>query len=119
MALVRPSPGLPITLESAHPYPNNADVYEEVSFPGATEISITFVSECASENNYDFLRFLKARTTPDAYWGLEKYTGSTWPSFVIPADNFVAYFHSDGRWVAVALWWWLGEILQRDPRGSG
>ena len=41
--------------ESLHPYNNNSDLYEDFSFPGATSIQITFESECATENNYDYL----------------------------------------------------------------
>jgi hypothetical protein len=87
---------VPKTFESAHPYPNSADLLEDVTFPGATEISIVFDSACRSEANYDYLRFLKARGGSE-YWGEEKYHGTSWPALTIPADSFCISFHSDGR----------------------
>jgi hypothetical protein len=45
------------------------------------------------ENDYDFLRFLKNRADTSDCYGQSKYTGSSWPSLTVPADNFVAYFH--------------------------
>ena len=91
----------PIIIESSHPYDNNEDKYQTVCIPEAAKYSISFSSECKTEEKYDYCKFYKDSAHKE-YWGQEKYSGDTFPGvrgqdpLVIPAKSFVFHFHSDG-----------------------
>ena len=53
-------------------YNNSSDIFEDFDFPGATSVDIVFDSQCVTENNYDFLRFLKSRASNDDCYGDSK-----------------------------------------------
>ena len=94
-----------MVVETAHPYSSNMDEFWDVSFPGATSVTIVFDSQCATEERCDYLQFYTDRSKSQRL-GQEKYSGSkggsNWPGvdgtppLVIAAASFVAYFHSDG-----------------------
>ena len=92
-----------MVVETTHPYDNDMDEFWDVSFPGATSVTIVFDSQCATEEEYDYLQFYTDRSKSQRL-GQEKYHGSkggcNWPGvdgtapLVIAANTFVAYFHS-------------------------
>lgn len=47
----------PITKESNHPYENNLDIDDCISFPGASGLRIEFDPECHTESGCDPLKF--------------------------------------------------------------
>ena len=93
-----------MVVETAHPYSSNMDEFWDVSFPGATSVTIVFDSQCATEERYDYLQFYTDRSKSQQL-GQDKYSGSkggsNWPGvdgtppLVIAAASFVAYFHSE------------------------
>jgi hypothetical protein len=44
--------------ESQHPYPHNADVRHQISFPGAEKLEITFDERCRTEAGCDYVQFV-------------------------------------------------------------
>ena len=82
-----------LTYESTHPYANSLDLRETISVPGAYRMVFTFVPECKSENNYDYLQFAKDEGASEV---LYKHTGSTWPNFEFEGSTVYTLFHSDG-----------------------
>ena len=103
-------------IESPHEYSNSSNIREPIEFPDAEAIRIVFDSQCNTERNYDYVRFLKGDGGDvDQYWGKEKYagdqdstsSGEPWPGckgtpgLVIPAGKCTLYFRSDDsnvRW---------------------
>jgi hypothetical protein len=96
----------PLVLESSHPYEHNKDEYIPVQIKGAKKLVITFDEQTATENGCDYVKLYKDQSRGEM-WG-EQYSGgkdngnSNWPGMkgraplIIPADNFVLYFHTDG-----------------------
>jgi len=92
-------------IESSHPYDNLLDIYKDFKIEGSKQLTISFDPRSASEAHYDYVCFFKTQARSD-YWGAERYTGrqgsQNWPGcegrpeLIIPADNFVFHFHSDG-----------------------
>lgn len=91
-------------IESPHPYKPGTDMYEAVSFPGASHISIYFDSLTSTEEDRDYVTIFKDQTFTE-YWGSdEKYHGAqgrNWPGangrppLTIPSDHFTLHFHTD------------------------
>jgi hypothetical protein len=92
-------------ISSPHPYPSCTDVYEEICFPGADYLCVTFDPRTCTEKGSDYITFFKDNTHT-ATWGNVRYSGGitgndTWPGvngqkpLVIPADRCVFHFHSD------------------------
>jgi hypothetical protein len=92
-------------IESSHPYASCADVYEHVSFPGASYLVLTFDPKTSTEDGQDYITFFKDSTHSE-FWGEPKYSGGMGgslaypgvqgsPPLVIPADSFILHFHSD------------------------
>lgn len=101
-------------VESTHPYANNADFYEVISFPGAVAYKITFDPRSKTEKNYDYIKFYKD-DSHTSVWGDEKYSGANeWPGVAgkrelhIEAKNFILHFHSDG---SSCEWGYLVRIV--------
>ncbi|EQC27184.1 hypothetical protein SDRG_14987 [Saprolegnia diclina VS20] len=92
-------------LESTHPYKDSIDIYETVSFPGATSCRITFDAASRTEKDCDYMTFYKDNDKRDEFWGLERYSGRDdtvcFPGvgdeapLVIPASHFTYYWHTD------------------------
>lgn len=66
----------PLELESAHPYSNNIERYEEVAFPGAKRLVVRFDARSSTEKSCDFVRFYKDESRT-AYWYVRMCGGST------------------------------------------
>jgi hypothetical protein len=91
--------------ESDHPYLDNTNSFEEITFPGAKQIEIEFDRRTRTEPNCDYVKFYKDSAHGD-YWGDEKYHGrdsnQSWPglggkpNLIIPAESFVLHFKTDG-----------------------
>jgi hypothetical protein len=93
--------------ESAHPYADNMNTYEEISFPGASAVEIIVDPASSTEGGCDYLRFY-CDNSRQVFFGQEKYHGGRggggklYPgvgptaSLIIPAASFVLHFHSDG-----------------------
>ena len=90
------------TIQSPHPYLPSTDSYQTVSFPGASKVSIFFDTNCATEEERDYVTIYRDETFTD-FWGKKKKISGTdgWPGsggrppMVIPSDSFVVHFHSD------------------------
>ena len=90
------------TIQSSHPYLPSTDSYQTVSFPGASKVSIFFDTNCATEEERDYVTIYRDETFTD-FWGKKKKISGTdgWPGsggrppMVIPSDSFVVHFHSD------------------------
>lgn len=88
--------------ESPHKYSPCSDLFDSVSFPGASFIEVTFDINTSTQDD-DFLTFYKDDSFSE-YWGaVRKYSGndaSRWPGcqgkppLLIPADHFYLHFHS-------------------------
>ncbi len=93
--------------ESAHPYADNTNTYEEVSFAGASAVEIMCDPACSTESGCDYLRFFTDNSR-QVFFGQSGYHGGRgggvkiYPgvgataSLIIPAASFVLHFHSDG-----------------------
>ncbi|OMJ88244.1 hypothetical protein SteCoe_9826 [Stentor coeruleus] len=82
--------------ESPHSYNNNADIDEEIYFPGASKLIFTFDSQCYTENTYDYLAFYKKTGREEE---IKKFSGTgeaIWQTFEHVGDRVYMYFHSDG-----------------------
>lgn len=102
----RPTCSTPRTqvFESKHPYTNSVLEYMEVTFSGASTLTVTFDSQCRSEKDCDYLSFFKDRTLTDR-WGAYRYSGedstANWPGtggrppLVIPSDSFTLFWCTD------------------------
>ena len=87
-----------LIFESSHPYPHAADLFTEVSMPGAQEITIQFDEQSRTEPNCDYVKFYKDSTKSDV-WGASTYSGregtQDWPGtggrdvLKIPAETFM------------------------------
>lgn len=89
--------------ESDHPYADNKDISEEISFPGAKELEIVFDEKSRTESGCDYIEFFHDSSRKDLY-GVQYHgrDGSeNWPgcggrdSLIIPASSFYLHFHSD------------------------
>jgi hypothetical protein len=88
--------------ESPHPYLPCMDLFDSVSFPGASFIEVTFDSNTSTQED-DFLTFFKDDSFTE-YWGTVRTYGgnsaSDWPGLqgnpplIVPADHFSFQFHS-------------------------
>ena len=96
-----------VTMESEHPYPNSANIFEPLEVAdGGEKMLVWFDNQSATERNYDFVRFYKTEDKDEGYWGEEKYSGGlngsdkNWPTFKSPleidAGKCWVYFESDG-----------------------
>lgn len=88
-----------VVVESPHPYLDNSDVRECVSFPGATSLEITFSGQEKTESGYDWLGFTNSdysRVTGGKWSG----DNSSWPKpqqkIVIKGSKLYYVFKSDG-----------------------
>ncbi|GAB9466542.1 Hect e3 ubiquitin ligase [Globisporangium polare] len=102
----RPTCSTPRTqvFESKHPYTNSVLEYMEVTFSGASTLTVTFDSQCRSEKDCDYLSLFKDRTLTDR-WGAYRYSGeantANWPGtdgrppLVIPSDSFTLFWCTD------------------------
>ncbi|EQC27181.1 hypothetical protein SDRG_14984 [Saprolegnia diclina VS20] len=92
------------SVESPHPYLDNADTYWKVEIPGATQIQIVFDARSKTEGGCDYVSFCNASDRSIIY-GEAQYSGragtENWPGvgnrppLLIDADRFEVYFHSD------------------------
>jgi hypothetical protein len=94
-------------IESAHPYPHNANSYTSVQVDYAVSYEIKFDSRSKTENGCDYIVFYKDDLHTEK-WGESKYSGGQGSSsrnfpgtdgrspLIIPAPRFVIYFRSDG-----------------------
>jgi hypothetical protein len=93
--------------ESEHPYRSNMDQMMEMSFPNAIRITIEFVNDSRTEQNYDYVRFWKSSDKRETWHPtIDKFTGrggsENWPgcggrpAFVIEGDSAFIEWHSDG-----------------------
>ena len=100
------SPGA-IVHDSPHNYPDNADLRERFSIPGATTIYVAFHKDTTTENGYDYLRFswlttdehgTRVRVSSPSYsGGARHFPGAGHaPVLEIPSDTFELRFVSDG-----------------------
>lgn len=93
-----------LTFESEHPYSDNMDTYEEISFPGAEELIITFDENSLTETSCDYVQFFQSNARTDVYgskyWGRggdQNFPGfGGRPSLIVKASSLVLHFHSDG-----------------------
>jgi hypothetical protein len=93
------------TLESTHPYQDNADQYWDVSIPGATKIKLIFDRRCKSEAGCDWVRVYKSGSNRTETIGPDQIGGrgdsENWPGtggrppLYVEDDSFEVYFHSD------------------------
>lgn len=86
------------TVESQHDHPVGVSTYQTIQFPGATRITISFSTSCATDSSA-YLRFYKSNAH-STYWGLAKYSGiagsSCWTQdLVIPSDTVIVHFNSE------------------------
>lgn len=98
------------TVETAHNYPDNADEYWPISFPGAKRIKLVFDARCSTEHNCDYVVVYKdGNHSSDNRWSPVNYTGrqndisgKNWPGvggrqpLYIDSDHCEIHFHSDG-----------------------
>ncbi|TMW68516.1 hypothetical protein Poli38472_005984 [Pythium oligandrum] len=94
-----------VVMESKHDYDNDMNERTELRIPGAWKITITFDSQCRTEQSYDYVTFYKTETKSD-YFGEEKYSGrddshnwpgvGSYPPLVIESDQCFVGFKSDG-----------------------
>ena len=95
-----------VEVESAHPYPDNANSHETVEVPGEHGMFVVFDPQSTTESNYDFVRFYKDDGHSE-FWGEDKYSGGRGGSgknfpmsledpLYIPANKLVLHFCSDG-----------------------
>ena len=101
--------------EGPHPYSNNMDLTERISFPGAEKLLVRFHPETVTESSCDYIVFEKvgSQDGDSKYWGYPRYSGSSgssnWPGvgssspLEIKADKFDFKFHSDG---SCTYWGW-------------
>ena len=86
-------------------YPPNTELFEEVSFPGATSILLEFDPETSTEAGEDFITIYKDASCTD-YWGTSKTMsgrprGDNRPGsipekpLVLPTDHCFIHFKSD------------------------
>jgi len=85
-----------MVIETNHPYDNSMDKTWEVNIPNATQLVLTFDSQCKSEQNYDYLQIYLNQERTQEY--LQKWTGTDWPKAPIkcPHNKLFFFFHSDG-----------------------
>lgn len=88
--------------------------YIPVCIKGAKKLIITFAPETRCESGCDYMRIYKDSSKSE-HWGEDQYHGgkdggtNNWPSLqgrpplVIPADNFLIFWHTDG---SVNDWGW-------------
>ncbi|MGN0531830.1 MAG: leucine-rich repeat protein [Eubacterium sp.] len=79
--------------QSEHDYQSDTDEYFELSYPGATTISITFDEQFKTETNYDYLKAYDKDGNEIA-----KYTGTdpAGQTYTLNGDYIKLHFHSDG-----------------------
>ena len=79
--------------ESKHDYQSNTDEYFELSYPGATTISITFDEQFKTETKYDYLMaYDKDGNEIAKYEG----TAPAGQTYTLNGDYIKLHFHSDG-----------------------
>jgi len=117
-------------LESSHPYPNNANDYFEISFPGCQGMEVAFDSESSTEKDYAFVAFYSGtieRRGPLVEGTMKKYSGGRGASeknfptidnpLLLPHSAVVLHFESDSSnndwgWRVVAR---PVETIPEDP----
>jgi len=89
--------------ESRHPYSASTSSYQELYYPGASSITISFDGRTSTEGETDFVAIYKDDTYTST-WGKSRYhgrAGDRWPGaggkppLVIPSDRCVLHFRSD------------------------
>ena len=102
------------TLESAHPYLDNQDIYEKIEIPDAIELQITFDNKSMTEANYDYVKFYSTDSR-DVQYGELMYSGGrngstrNFPgtdgriALTIPGNKFEFHFHSDGKCYVLSI----------------
>jgi len=96
-------------IESAHPYPDNCDVYEEHVFPNAVRLRLTFDERCRTEDGADILRIGKRRGGKE--YGIfhgAAHGAHGWRDLVIEGDRFWTHFRSDEH---TAFWGYRIDVL--------
>lgn len=98
----------PTDLESPHPYPDNSNNVQQLSFPGAESIVIRFDERSRTEDALDYVRVLRGSgASPLDYWGEPKYFGGhegtprNFPGtdgrapLIVPSDSCAVMFRSN------------------------
>lgn len=84
-------------VESDHPYANNIDQHEELSFPGAQYVKVCFSSDSKTESGPDYIRFKL-----DGAEVCERFSGENWPGrnskppLAIPHEKVQYHWRTDG-----------------------
>lgn len=98
-----------VIIESDHPYEDNTNKTFEVFVPNAEAVEIIFSAETSTEQNYDYIQFLKSEDGAEQY-GMRKYSGGRGsttktfpglgaPPLTIPSSRFWVRFVSDGEFL--------------------
>lgn len=89
------------SIESAHNYADNSDIYWPISIPNAEKVSIRFDNRSTTEARCDYIQFFRGINVRQDFFG-EKYSGSKFPGAngeppleIINVTDFEIYFHSD------------------------
>ena len=94
--------------ESAHPYPDNENRTFKIAVGEGYGMEIVFSNESATELNYDYIKFLKAKGAEAFHGAIEKYSGGRGgsekifpgvngvPALQINASECWGKFFSDG-----------------------
>lgn len=93
-------------VKSEHPYKDNENNVTMVYVEDAEAVEIAFSSRSATEDNYDYVTFLKSENGTE-YYGRAKYCGGrggttkifpgvgSEPTLIIPSNRFWVKFASD------------------------
>lgn len=95
--------------ESAHPYPDNADMDYRVEVAGAVFYTLEFDPQCKSERNFDYLELW---TDEEKTTRLFRWQGDSWPQgpLTIKQPSLFFSFHSDQ---SSSFWGWKIAISAR------
>lgn len=95
--------------ESAHPYPDNADMDYRVEVPGAVFYTLEFDPQCKSERNFDYLELWADEEKTNR---LFRWQGDSWPQepITIKQPSLYFSFHSDQ---SSSFWGWKIGISAR------
>lgn len=95
--------------ESAHPYPDNADMDHKVEVPGAVFYTLEFDPQCKSERNFDYLELWADEEKTNR---LFRWQGDSWPQepLTIKQPCLFFSFHSDQ---SSSFWGWKITISAR------
>jgi hypothetical protein len=93
-------------LQCKHPYDDNMDVSWDISIPGAKWLKLVFDKRSSTEKDCDYVVIYRDQSKQDTYGsrytGRENGSDKVWagvgsvPPCIVPADNCVVHFHSDG-----------------------